>query len=190
MINIQNIDDDDDDECFKWCLVRYLNPADHYPARITKAGKDFFKKLDFKDIKFPVKVRDIHKMKKRILSAIVFLAMKIKKNIQSMYQKMFQWKTCWLIIDSRRRKKHSVFINDFNRFMYDHYIVKKNIFVIISFMLSLQKKYYIVIFKTALKSMVKKRLRWLRAMNMLNLKILKEKWNRHDLCKLWKYSSA
>ena len=33
LINIQNIDDN---ECFKWCLVRYLNPADHNPIRITK----------------------------------------------------------------------------------------------------------------------------------------------------------
>ena len=91
MIIFQNIDDN---ERFKWCFIRYLNPADQNPLRITKADNKFIKKLDFKDIKFPVKVRDIHKMKKRILSAIVFLAMKIKKNIQSMYQKMFQWKTC------------------------------------------------------------------------------------------------
>ena len=46
LINIQNTDDN---ECFKWCLVRYLNPADRNPARITKANKDFAKKLDFKD---------------------------------------------------------------------------------------------------------------------------------------------
>ena len=84
MINIQNIDDN---ECFKWCLVRYLNPADHHPARITKADKDFAKRLDFKDIKFPVKIRDIHKIEKIIPSAIAFLVMKIRKNIQSMYQK-------------------------------------------------------------------------------------------------------
>ena len=38
-----------------------LNPADHHPARITKADKDFVKMLGFKDIKFPVKIRDIHK---------------------------------------------------------------------------------------------------------------------------------
>ena len=31
LINIQNIDNN---ECFKWCLVRYLNPADIDPARI------------------------------------------------------------------------------------------------------------------------------------------------------------
>ena len=61
MINIQDIDDN---ECFKWSIVRYLNPADPNPARITKADKDFTKKLDFKDIKFPVKIRDIHKIGK------------------------------------------------------------------------------------------------------------------------------
>ena len=57
MINIKNIDGN---ECFKWCLVRYLNPADHHPARITKTDTDFAETLDFKYIKFPVKVRDIH----------------------------------------------------------------------------------------------------------------------------------
>ena len=62
MINIQNTDDN---KCFKWCLVRYLNPADCNPARITKANKDFAKKLDFKDIKFPVKISDIHKIEKK-----------------------------------------------------------------------------------------------------------------------------
>ena len=33
LINIQNIDDN---ECFKWSLVRYLNPADHSPKIITR----------------------------------------------------------------------------------------------------------------------------------------------------------
>ena len=30
----------------------------YHPARITKADEDFAKKLDFKGIKFPVKIRD------------------------------------------------------------------------------------------------------------------------------------
>ena len=34
LINIQIIDDN---KCFKWCLVRYLNPADHYQAITTKS---------------------------------------------------------------------------------------------------------------------------------------------------------
>ena len=62
MINIQNIDDN---ECFKWCLVRYLNPKNRHPVGITKAGQDFLKRIAFKDIKFPVKIRDIHKIEKK-----------------------------------------------------------------------------------------------------------------------------
>ena len=48
----------------KWFLVRYLNPADRNPVRITKTDKDFAKKLDFKDIKFLGKTTDIRKTKK------------------------------------------------------------------------------------------------------------------------------
>ena len=77
LINIENIDDDDDDKCFKWCLVRYLYPADHHQARITKANKDFEKEPDFKVITFPVKIRDIHKIEKRIPSPLVCLVMKV-----------------------------------------------------------------------------------------------------------------
>ena len=62
MINIQNIDDA---ESFKWCLIRYLNPGDNNPRRIRKTDEDFAKRLDFKDITFPVKIRDIHKIEKK-----------------------------------------------------------------------------------------------------------------------------
>ena len=34
-----NIENSDDNECFKWCLVRYLNLVDHDTARIAKADK-------------------------------------------------------------------------------------------------------------------------------------------------------
>ena len=64
-MSIQNMDDN---ECFKWCLVKYLHPADHHAARIIKAEKTFVKELDLNDIKFPVKIRDIHKIEKNIAS--------------------------------------------------------------------------------------------------------------------------
>ena len=81
MSNIQNINDN---ECFKWCLVRYLHPAGQHPARIRNNDKYFAKELDLKT-KFPVKIRDIRRIKKRILFALVFLVMKTRKNIQSIY---------------------------------------------------------------------------------------------------------
>ena len=40
----------DDNECFKSCLVRYLNPADHHVARIKKINKLFGDELDFEDM--------------------------------------------------------------------------------------------------------------------------------------------
>ena len=75
LINIQNIDDN---EHFNWCLVRCSHCADHNPASITKANKDFARKFDFEDTKFPVKIRNIHKWTKRILFPLVFLV--IQKN--------------------------------------------------------------------------------------------------------------
>ena len=84
LINIQNTHDN---ECFKWCFVRYLNSSDHIPRRITKNDKDFARRFNFKDIKFPVNITDIHKIKKRIPLALAFLVMKISRHIQSMYQK-------------------------------------------------------------------------------------------------------
>ena len=53
LINIQNVDDN---ECFKLNIVRYSNPAYFNPVRITIADNDLAKKLDFKDIKFLVKI--------------------------------------------------------------------------------------------------------------------------------------
>ena len=58
LINSQNIDDN---ECFKWSIVKHLNPGNHHPSRIIKAGRDISKKLNFKDIKF----RDTHKIEKK-----------------------------------------------------------------------------------------------------------------------------
>ena len=51
--------------------------------RLTEISQ---KKLDFKDIKFPVKIRDIDKIEKRTQLALLFLVMKIRKNIQSLCQ--------------------------------------------------------------------------------------------------------
>ena len=60
MLNIPNINDT---ECLKWCLARYLFPTNYIPEELEKLQR-FCKKLDFKDIKFIVKVRDIHKTEK------------------------------------------------------------------------------------------------------------------------------
>ena len=61
-----------------------------------------------------------------------------------------------------------------------HYIVKGNIFVVIVYTSSLQKKYENAILKIALKLMGNKRLRCLRKIKILNTKVLKGKQNHHS----------
>ena len=47
-------------------VFKHLNPVDHHPERIRKIDKDFARKLDSKGLKFPVKIRDIHKIEKKV----------------------------------------------------------------------------------------------------------------------------
>ena len=42
LINIQN----EDNECFRWCLVSYVNPVYKHPARIRKIDREFPKQLN------------------------------------------------------------------------------------------------------------------------------------------------
>ena len=89
MINIQNIDDN---EWFKWCLVRYLNFADHHQARITKVDQAFSKILYFKYITFPFKVGNIHKIEEKRNNSTcirVFGYENKEFRIQFMYQKIY-----------------------------------------------------------------------------------------------------
>ena len=91
ILNFQNTNNQntDDNKCLKWCFARYLNLADHNAAIIRKQDKDLARKLDFKDIRFPANVRDIHITEKKIVSVLEFLVMRIKKNSQSTFQKIF-----------------------------------------------------------------------------------------------------
>ena len=116
LINIQNIDDN---ECFKSSIARYVNPANHHPARISKSDQDFAKNLDIKDIKFPVKI--IHKIeKKKIFIGISVFDFENKEKYL-----IHVSKKCWerrhdLLLIAVEEKRHYVIIKDFNTFIYDY----------------------------------------------------------------------
>ena len=50
LISIKN----NDNKCFLWCHVRYLNLIDKNPQRTTKEDKGIVSKLDYEGISFPV----------------------------------------------------------------------------------------------------------------------------------------
>ena len=49
LIKIQN----EDNECFRCCLVRFLNPVNKIPSKIRNLDTKFVIQLDFKGVKFP-----------------------------------------------------------------------------------------------------------------------------------------
>ena len=71
--------------------------------------------------KFQPKLETLTKLTKRISSALEFLVMKIKKNIQSIYQKKCcEEKHVDLLLTGEEGKRHCVLIKYFITFMYDH----------------------------------------------------------------------
>ena len=65
--NIQH----EDNECFRRCLIRYLNPVNKNPAN---ANKEFAKKLDFNAIKHTVHEKDYVEIE---IYKIIFLLMRL-----------------------------------------------------------------------------------------------------------------
>ena len=55
IINMKN----QDEECFKWCVLRALNPKNNHPERVDKDLKSKQDTLNMKGIKYPVSLRDI-----------------------------------------------------------------------------------------------------------------------------------
>ena len=100
--------------------------------------------MDFKDIKFPVKVKDNHKIeRKNSIGISVFGYENKKKYPIYVSKKCCEDKYVDLLLVEERGKNYHVLIKDFNRFMYDYtsYIVEENIFAVIVYKILEQKKY-------------------------------------------------
>lgn len=62
LINMKN----EDNECFRWCHIRLLNPQNKDPQRIKKlADKAYVKNLDYSGIEFPVTTKQYNKIEKQ-----------------------------------------------------------------------------------------------------------------------------
>ena len=102
-------------------LVRYLNPANCNSSRTPKADKDFAKKFDFKEINFPIKIRDIRKTeKKNSIDISVFGHENKEKHSIYVSKKYCEEKHVDLLLIEEKCKKRYVLTKDFNTFMYDH----------------------------------------------------------------------
>ena len=72
LINIKN----KDNECFRWCHIRHLNPQKKDPQIIKKDDKQFIGELNYKGIEFPVSQNSTTKLRNKTASESMCLVMK------------------------------------------------------------------------------------------------------------------
>ena len=61
MINMEN----NDQQCFKWCITRACNLVERDPSRITKILRKQAEKLNFEGVNFPTSFSDINRFEKK-----------------------------------------------------------------------------------------------------------------------------
>ena len=122
-------------------LGQILKSSKSSPSKNYKSWQRFFKETDFKEIKFPVKIRDIHKLeKKNVLGISIFGYENIGRHPVYVSKESCEEKH-WFFIDKKRIKK-LMFLSkiSIHLCMIIHYIVEENIFLVNIYMLPLQKK--------------------------------------------------
>ena len=115
LINIKN----KDDECFRWCHIRHLNPQEKNPQRIKKEDKEMINELNYEGIEFPASQKHYNKVEKQNNIRInVFGYEKGQPFPIHISKETFEDQMNLLLI-TEDEKKHYVLIKDFNAFMYN-----------------------------------------------------------------------
>ena len=115
LINIKN----KDDECFRWCHIRHLNPQEKNPQRINKVDKEMINELNNDGIDFPVSQKHYNKVEKQNNIRInVFGYEKGQPFPIHISKETFEDQMNLLLI-TEDEKKHYLLIKDFNAFMFN-----------------------------------------------------------------------
>ena len=115
LINMKN----NDNECFRWCHIRYLNHQDKNPQRINKSDKEYISKLNYSNIKFPVELNQYNKIEKQNEININVFGYENKQPYPIYISKEKYEKHLELLLITEDDNKHYVLIKDFNRFMFN-----------------------------------------------------------------------
>ena len=115
LINMKN----EDNECFRWCHIRHLNPQDTNPQRIKKTDKEYINQLDYTGIEFPVTTKQYNKIEKQNEININVFGYENKQPYPIFVSKEKYNRQMNLLLITENENKHYVLIEDFNRFMFN-----------------------------------------------------------------------
>ena len=115
LINIKN----KDDECFRWCHIRHLNPQTEHPERIKKEDKKMINELNYEGIEFPVSQKHYNEVEKWNSIRINVFGYENGQPFPIHISKETFEDQMNLLLITKDEKKHYVLIKDFNAFMYN-----------------------------------------------------------------------
>ena len=115
LINIKN----EDNECFRWCHIRHLNPQEKNPQRIKKEDKKMINELNYDGINFPVSQKHHNKVEKQNSIRINVFGYENGQPFPIHISKETFEDQMNISLITKDEKKHYVLIKDFNAFMYN-----------------------------------------------------------------------
>ena len=111
LINLRN----NDDKCFLWCHVRHVNPVSDHSSRIKRVDKKIAGTLNYDDIKFHVKVKDVGVIEDKNEICINVFSYE-EKIVCPIHVCKKEFDDCMnVLMIHEGDKSHYVYIKDFNR---------------------------------------------------------------------------
>ena len=114
LVNIEN----EDNECFRWCHIRYLNPQEDHPHRIRKSDRELSEQLNYQGVEFPVATKHYGKIEEQNSISINIFGYEDRQFYPIFVSKGSNEKVLNLLLTTEGEKKHYALIKDFNRMMY------------------------------------------------------------------------
>ena len=115
LINMKN----KDEECFRWCHIRHINPQTKYPERIKKEDKKMINELKYDGINFPLSQKHYNKVEKQNSIRINVFGYEDGQPFPIHISKETFEDQMNLLLITKDEKKQYVLIKDFNAFMYN-----------------------------------------------------------------------
>ena len=115
LINIKN----EDNECFRWCHIRHLNPQEKNSQRIKKEDKKMINELNYDGINFPLSQKHYNKVETQNDIRINVFGYENGQAFPIYISKEKFDNQMNLLLITKDEKKHYVLIKDFNAFMYN-----------------------------------------------------------------------
>ena len=114
MINLKN----EDNECFRWCHIRHLNPQKDHTDRIKQSDRKYIDKLDYTGVTFPVNIKQMNKIEQQNNINVNVFSYENKQLFPIRISKEKNEDCLNLLLITENENHHYVLIKDFNKLMY------------------------------------------------------------------------